>query len=262
MTVGPTLEEIRDRGVEEGQRRLDQSMLELAATGFIAGFTVVFGVVAIGIVDALLRPQFGETAHLVGALVFGTSIVFLVVGRAELFSENFLDPVVAAVSNGDSSSLGPLARLWGVTFLVNLAGSALMVAVLSVVGSLPSGTAPALDATAAEILARQPLTEFAAAVAGGVLVTLLSFLLLAADSVGSRITMAYAVGVFLALGPFDHVVVTLVHLFFGALLGRGMSLGPLLETTAIVTAGNVVGGIGIGVSTHLAQLRGVQESKG
>jgi len=36
---------IFDRAVAEGERRLDQSTLELVSTSFIAGFTVVFGVV-------------------------------------------------------------------------------------------------------------------------------------------------------------------------------------------------------------------------
>lgn len=39
----PSPAEIFDRAAEEGERRLDQSRLELAATSFIAGFTIVFG---------------------------------------------------------------------------------------------------------------------------------------------------------------------------------------------------------------------------
>ena len=262
MGVAPSIEEVRERAVSEGQRRLDQSLLELAATGFIAGFTVVFGVVALGIADALLKPLVGEAAHLGGALAFGVSIVFLVVGRAELFSENFLDPVTTAVSRSDSWLVGPLVRLWGVTLVVNLAGGGLMAAILSVDGVLPPGTPEALTTTATDFVARRPLAEFAASVAGGVLVTLLSFLLLAVDSVGGRMALAYSVGVLLALGPFDHVVVTMLHVAVGVFFGGGFGAPALAETALVVTAGNFVGGLGIGASTHIAQTHGARQSDG
>ena len=52
---------------------------------------------------------------------------------------------------------------------------------------------------------------FVKAIAGGALVTLLSFLLQAVNSVDSRIIAAYMVGFLLTLGPFDHVVVISLH---------------------------------------------------
>jgi hypothetical protein len=54
-----------DAAVEEGHRRPDQSVLELVATSFIAGVTVVFGIVALGIVEAVtvsLAPLGGALA--------------------------------------------------------------------------------------------------------------------------------------------------------------------------------------------------------
>jgi len=82
-TPAPTPSEIYSRAVEEGARRLDQSLLELVSTSFIAGFTVVFGIVALGIVEATVEPEFGAVADIAGALAFGTGVVFLVVGRTE-----------------------------------------------------------------------------------------------------------------------------------------------------------------------------------
>ncbi|PSP29091.1 transport, partial [Halobacteriales archaeon QH_2_65_14] len=97
MADAPTPDEIFERAVEEGKRRLDQSLLELASTSFIAGFTIVLGIVALGIVEAIIEPQFGEVAKIGGALAFGVGLVFLVIGSTELFNENFSDPAAAAV---------------------------------------------------------------------------------------------------------------------------------------------------------------------
>jgi formate/nitrite transporter FocA (FNT family) len=262
VPVAPEPSEIFRCAVEEGERRLDQSLLELVSTSFIAGFTVVFGVAALGIVTALVEPAFGEAATVAGALAFGVGIVFLVVGRAELFNENFFDPTAAAADASGTWLLAPLLRLWVVTLAFNLVGGALMVAVLSVEGALPPGAPEVLQRLAEEILRRGPLAGFAKAVTGGALVALLSFLLAAVNSVGSRITLSYVVGVLLALGPFDHVVVTVLHVLFGALFGVEVGVLAFAETAAVVTAGNLVGGLGLVTFTHVAQAIGARESGG
>jgi len=262
VSVAPDPAEIFDRAVAEGERRLDQSTLELVSTSFIAGFTVVFGVVALGIVEAAVEPQFGAVAGVAGALAFGPGVVFLVVGRAELFNENFFDPVATAVDADDSWLVGSLVRLWVLTFAFNLVGGGLLVAVLSVEGALPAGAPHVLARTAEEIVGRTAAAEFVKAVAGGALVALLSFMLAAADGVGSRIVLAYLVGVLLTLGPFDHVVVTILHVLFGALLGGEVGVGALAATTAVVTAGNLVGGLGLVTLSHVAQVKGAHESDG
>jgi len=107
VSIAPDPDEIFDRAVEEGERRLDQSLLELTATSFIAGFTIVFGIAALGVVDALVEPRFGDVAHIAGALAFGVGVVFLVVGRTELFNENFFDPAAKAIDEDGSWLLGP-----------------------------------------------------------------------------------------------------------------------------------------------------------
>lgn len=262
MTVPPDPSEIFSRAVEEGERRLDQSMLELVATSFIAGFTVVFGIAALGIVHAMFAPEFGAVAPVAAALAFGLGIVFLVGGRAELFTENFFDPVATAIQTSDSWMVRPLLRLWIVTFALNLVGGGLLVAVLSVDGALPPGTSMTLRTVAKEIVHRGAWAGFSKAIAGGALVSLLSFLLSAVNSVRSRITMAYVVGFLLALGPFSHIIVTLLHVFFGVLFGVEFALGTLAVTAAVVTAGNLVGGLGLVTLTHIAQVKGERESDG
>ncbi|WP_137283866.1 formate/nitrite transporter family protein [Halorussus salinisoli] len=260
MSVAPDPSEIFDRAVEEGERRLDQSMLELVSTSFIAGFTIVFGIVALGIAEAVVRPRYGEVAKIAGSLAFGVGVVFLVVGRAELFNENFFDPTAKAVDADDSWMVGSLARLWVVTFALNLVGGGLFVAVLTVEGALPAGTPEVLSHTAEEIVHRRAAPEFVKGIVGGALVALLSFLLAAVNSVGSRITLSYVVGVLLTLGPFDHVIVTILHVLFGVLFEANIGLGALAETTAVVTAGNLVGGLGLVTLTHVAQAKGARES--
>lgn len=97
---------------------------------------------------------------------------------------------------------------------------------------------------------------------GGALVSLLSFLLQGVNSVGSRMVLAYVVGVLLTLGPFDHVIVTVLHLVFGLLFGASIGPGTLAQTAVVATAGNLVGGLGLVTLTHVAQAKGASESDG
>ncbi|WP_129116217.1 formate/nitrite transporter family protein [Halegenticoccus tardaugens] len=259
-TPAPRPGEIFNRAVEEGKRRLDQSLLELISTSFIAGFTIVFGIVALGIVEAIVQPHFGEIAKITGALAFGVGLVFLVVGRTELFNENFFDPVAAAADRSGSWMLSSLFRLWVITLVFNLLGGGLFALIFSVRGALPPGTGEALTAFAEETAHQGASAWFASAIAGGVLVSLLSFLLVAVNSVRTRATLAYVVGFLLALGPFNHVVVTALHVFFGILFGANISFGTLAVMIAVVTIGNFVGGLGLVTLTHITQAMGARES--
>lgn len=257
MAVAPTPDEIYVRAKEEGHRRLSMPSLMQASTGFIAGVTIVFGIVALGMVTELVRPEFGEgLAALAGALAFGIGLVFLVVGRSELFTENFFDPVAAAAAADDKrSSLVALGRLWGIVFVLNLVGGAVMAAVFAVPGALPDGAHEALARVAEEIAGKSLFATFVRGVAAGTLLTLLSYLLHAVDSVGSRMVLAYLVGFFLALGPFDHVIVSALHLLLGMWVGAAIGYDDVLVNIALATPGNLAGGLLLMTLTHLVQAK-------
>jgi formate/nitrite transporter FocA (FNT family) len=256
MAAAPTPDEIYYRSKEEGRRRLAMSPLEQGSTAFIAGVTIVFGIVSLGVVQELVSPQFGEDfAVVAGALGFGIGLVFLVVGRSELFTENLFDPVAAAAGSWSSRALAALARLWVVVLIFNLVGGAVMVAIFCVPGALPSGADEQLAAIAEQIAGKSALATFVRALAAGTLLTLLSYLLNAVNSVGSRMAVAYMIGFFLALGPFDHVVVSALHLLFGVWVGGEVGYGDIASNIAIATPGNLAGGLLLITLTHAVQVK-------
>jgi formate-nitrite transporter family protein len=256
VAVAPTPAEIYRRAQEEGERRLSATPLELAATGFVAGFTIVFGIAAMGIVHALVLPRGGEElADLAAALGFGIGFVFLVVGRSELFSENFFDPVAAAIDHPGRGVWWRLGRLWIVVLALNLVGGALLTLILTLEGALPEGAPESLSTFAEEIVARDALASLARALAAGALLTLMSYLLQAVDGAGARIAIAYLVGFFLAVGPFDHVVVTALHLVFGLRHDADLGAATLSAAVGLAALGNLVGGLVFVTLTHLAQAK-------
>ncbi|SCG60283.1 formate/nitrite transporter family protein [Micromonospora halophytica] len=257
MAGEPRPEDVYDRARGEGERRLSMTALEQASTGFIAGVTIVFGIVALGVTRELVAPDYASgIGQLIGALAFGIGLVFVVVGRTELFTENFFDPVAAAVARRRASAVGQLARLWLLVLLLNFAGGAVMAAVFVVRGTLPAGAHETLALVAEEIAAKEGLATFTRGIAAGTLLTLLSYLLHAVGSAGSRIALAYVVGFFLALGPFDHVVVSGLHLLFGIWLDAHVSYADLGLNVLLAGAGNLVGGLLLMTLTHAVQARG------
>lgn len=262
MSVALSPEEIYERSKEEGRRRLFMPEAEQLATGFIAGVTIIFGIVALGVTTALIEPELGPgLAKVAGALAFGIGVVFLIVGRSELFTENFFDPVVAAIDIGHRSAWIRLVRLWVGVLVLNLIGGAVLLGVLTVPGALPEESNRALVRVAEETAAKEWTATLARAVLAGALITLLSYMLKAATSVSGRILVAYMVGFFLAVGPFDHVVVSALHLLFGVWESDAVGYGDLASNIGLSTAGNLVGGIVLITLTHAAQVRGHDGSR-
>lgn len=259
MSIAPSPTEIYERSEQEGRRRLSMSGLEQTTTAFMAGITIVFGIAALGVVDSLVAPQFGsEFARLLGALGFAIGVVFLIVGRTELFTENFFGPVAAAIAHSGRRRWGLLLRLWVVTLVFNFIGGAVLVAVVAVDGALPAGAHEALDSIAEDIAAKTWSATLARAVLAGALLTLLSYMLSAVNTVTSRIMLAFAVGFFLALGPFDHVVVSGLHLLLGLWLEANVGYRDVFVNFGLATAGNVLGGLFLMTFTHTAQVRGAR----
>jgi formate/nitrite transporter FocA (FNT family) len=54
--------------------------------------------------------------------------------------------------------------------------------------------------------------------------------------------VAFLAGFFLAIGRFDHVVVSVLHLLAGVWLSNLVGYGDLLVNLGLSTAGNLVGG--------------------
>jgi formate-nitrite transporter family protein len=256
VTTSPTPEDIYARRQEEGRRRLSAPLPAQASAAFTAGFVVSFGIVASAAAAALVSARFGtEAGELVGALAFGVGLLLLVVARAELlFTENLLDPVIA-LRRPILTDVGRLLRLWAVALVVNAVGGALLLLVLTASDVIPQDAQHELARVAEEIAARDTTATFLNGIAGGALVTLLSWLVGGADTVGGRALMAWLVGVLLIVMTLGHAVVTLLQLFAGMETGANLTWGDVAGVAAVTTAGNLVGGFGFVTTTQVARVK-------
>jgi formate/nitrite transporter FocA (FNT family) len=254
-------EQIYERTREEGRRRLGRPLLQLAATGLVGGFDVAFGVAAYALTAASLAPRAGEdVAHLGGAVAFGAiAFVFVVVGRSELFTENFLVPITGL--SRDRGSWYKLGELWVLTLVMNLAGGSVLAVILTSHGVLRAGAPDELSRLANHVDDYPTLTSFLSAIAAGGLMTLMTwFVEGAADSMGLRVVMAWLVGALIVLGSFNHAIVSTIEFVFAMRYGGPISWSGLFRNLGLSVGGNLVGGLLLVTFVRSAQAFGVSRA--
>jgi formate-nitrite transporter family protein len=196
----PQPEDIYLRTKEEGERRLQRPVLEEMSTALAAGFDIVAGILALALVQSQLEHLMGRhAAHVFGSMAFGTGFVFLVVGRGELFTENFLVPI-AGLDRRDAASWRNLFKLWTISPLFNVLAGLVLALILSVHSVLPFGTGRTLQNLALTIHANGMLALFMSAVFAGALITAMTWFVEGQTSMIVRVVVAWFAGFLLAVG--------------------------------------------------------------
>jgi len=253
-------DQIWEDGLDEGERRLSRSRLALAATGFAGGVDVFFSILLLAVGSAALGEALPEqTAHVLASLTFGIGFAFITIGRAELFTENFLLPVGAVFSG--RAPLKRLLRMWLITMVCNLVGLALFAAIFSQ-GDVLKGSSLEAAGTMADTLGnRENVSAFLSAVAAGTIMTLFTWVAAAAEGAASRIVASLIVGFVLAAPSLNHAIVGFGEMVFGIFAGTADSgWSDLARNYGLAVVGNLVGGVGLVFSTRLAQVRGEPDS--
>ena len=242
------------RSVDEGEHRLGRSWPSLLATGAVGGVDISVGVLAMLLVeDATGSP-------LLAGLAFGIGFIALTMANSELFTENFLVPVVAVAAG----KAGPLAilRLWAGTAFTNLLAGWVMMGL--VVAGVP-------HVRAAAIAVSQHYTDldawhaFTAAILGGAVITLMTWMERGTDSMPAKIVAAVAAAFLLIAGTLNHVIVVSLLIFAGLHAGAPYGYVDWLGVIGWATLGNLVGGLGLVTTLRLVQVgqqRLVEERQG
>ncbi|HEY6425323.1 MAG TPA: formate/nitrite transporter family protein [Pseudonocardiaceae bacterium] len=237
-------EQTFDRLVSEGRQRLGRSWSGLLATGFLGGLDIGMGVLALLLVESVTHSV------LLGGLGLSIGFVALALARSELFTEDFLVPVVAVVAK--TASLLSLGRLWVVTTVTNLAGGWIITAVIMV--GFPALRATAVEAGTFYIELGITWKAFALALVGGMLITLMTHLQHSTESDGVRLVPAIAMGFLLGAGKVNHAIVGSLICFAALQAGAPFGYADWLGLFAFAAFGNMIGGLGLVTLIRLLQV--------
>ncbi len=228
------VEETLLRAVDEGRRRLSRPTLPLLATGALGGVDVGTGVLA------LLIVEHETESVLLAGLAFGIGFIALTLARSELFTEDFLVPVMTVLAR--QGRLRMLLRLWSGTLLANLAGG--WAFTWLVMKGYPQLGDTAIKAGAFYVDLGLGLRAFSLAVIGGAVITLMTWMQHGTESDGLKLVPAVTGAFLLAAGQLNHAIVNSLLMFSALHTGRA-PFGYLqwLETAGLAAAGNLVGGL-------------------
>lgn len=239
--------------IEEGNERLERTRADLIVTSTIAGAEILFGAITASTVTGALLPIFGggetgrSAASVVGSLAFPIGFVFVLLGRSELFTENFLIPLTAVLrGNQKPAAMRRLGRLWGFSLVFNLLGALIGAFLLTRSGVLPEASLEEVRHLG-EFKVNQTFMEgFFSAIQAGALMTLLTWLLLSVHELGAKIMVIFAVGFVIELHHFNHVIVSAGQVFMAILAGENIGFLDWLSSNFLpAVLGNILGGVGL-----------------
>lgn len=247
--------EIGERGAGVGAEQLDRSSLDMLVTGIIGGIEVSFGGLAgatvIGATLDISPSVHLYTALSIAALVFPIGFAFVILGRSELFTENFLIPVVAVVQR--RGSVQRLVLLWGLSWAGNMIGCVVLAALINTPHALGIPVISGYAHYADYKLSVPPLGTFVSAILAGAIMTVLTWLLLSVRSTLGKLVVIWAAGYTLFATNVSHIVVGAALIFAG--VGHtAHAWSEVPPWVGIVTAGNIVGGLGFVTLFRLVQV--------
>ncbi len=232
--------------IDEGRVRLGRSWPSLLSTGFIGGFDVGVGVLALLVVEEATGSK------MLGSLAFTLGFLALNLARSELFTENFLVPVATVVSR--DASLRSLARLWFGTLFMNLIAGWLVAALIA--AALPS-LHPVMEETAAGYLENGlGMETFLLAIMAGGAITLMTWMERnAAGEVGALFAVL-GIAFLLAAVPLNHIIVASIDLFGALHVGADFGYMEWARFAGFAVLGNTVGGLGLVTILRFVQVGG------
>lgn len=236
MAASKTAGEILESVVEDGQKELERASAGLAFSGFAAGLNISIGAVALSVVAAMT----GE-AGLLAMAVYPIGFLIVVLGRAQLFTENTVTPVVVVLSR--RNRLPSMLRLWGVVLLFNLLGTLVFALAVYYGRVLSPDALRVLSEEVATKVEYSFTTTMVKGVFGGWLVALIAWMIAASRDTISQVFFIYLLAFMIPAGGLTHCVAGSTEYLLGLFNGVatwGQYLGGFLLPT---TVGNIFGGV-------------------
>src|SRR4051794_16247687 len=191
-------EQILEEVIENGRDELSRSTLGLLFSGFGGGISM--GLTGLAVALALSYFGKGPVQEFVSFFFYPIGFIVVIIGRAQLFTENTLFPVVLVLD--ERKHVLNTLRLWVAVFAANVAGAVFFGWLVMKTGALSPNFADALAGLGMEAANGHFTLIFAKGIIGGWLVALLAWVgrgrpLAVWENAGTRV-----VYFFLGAGPF------------------------------------------------------------
>jgi formate-nitrite transporter family protein len=233
-----TAAEIFQAAIENARDELRRSNQKLAFSGVAGGLTM--GLTALSVASIRAMAASGTNQTIAPYLIYPIGFIAVIIGRAQLFTENTLYPVVLVLD--ERRHVGRTLRLWGVVFVSNLFGAFLFALLAVKSPALGPGMVSQLEQLGQEAAFGTGAHFFWSGVIGGWLIALVAWTVTASHWTIGQLAIIYLLTFVVGIGHFAHCVAGSAEIL-AAVVGGSVPPADYFRWLGPVAGGNVCGGV-------------------
>ena len=250
----PTADEIYEQVSRNARHELGRAALGLAVSGLAGGMTMGLTALSTSIVIAILGPS--PAARFIADLLYPIGFIAVILGRAQLFTENTLYPV--ALMLAERRHGWRTLRLWAIVFPSNVAGAFLFAMLAVKTGALRPEFVTAMTHLGVEAAGVATAHVFWSGVIGGWIIALVAWLVSGSHSITGSVMLIGLLTFVVGLGGFAHCIATSGEIL-AAILDHQLAASRYFAWLAPATLGNICGGVLLVTLLEYGQVKGGEE---
>jgi len=245
-----TADEILQGTLDNARSELKRSIARLGFSGIAGGITMGLTALGVSAMQAFLGQ--GGWRDLVSYLAYPLGFIAVIIGRAQLFTENTLYPVVLVLD--ERRHLARMLRLWGTVFAANVAGASVFAALVAQSSALHPDTLSAMVTMGVNAASGNAMHFFWSGVIGGWIIALVAWTVTASHWTIGQLTVIYLLTFLVGAGRFAHCIAGSCEILTAVMHGT-LSVHAYFHWLFPATAGNICGGTIIVSLLNYGQVR-------
>ncbi len=237
-----TAPEIFDAAKKIAREELNRSPRTLAFSGLAGGLAM--GLTGLGVASIRAILGSGAWEELVSFLIYPIGFIAVIIGRAQLFTENTLYPVVLVLDEPRKLRVNLIStlRLWGVVFTANVCGAYLFALLAIRSAALAPDINSELLKLGVNAVNYSAAHIFWSGVIGGWLIALVAWMVTASQWTIGQVIMIWLLAFVVGIGKFAHCIATSGEIL-SAVVGGSLGAGTYFHWLLFATLGNIAGGV-------------------
>ncbi len=236
----PTAIQIYAQVAKNARQELRRPARSLAISGLAGGITMGLT----GLATAIARAELGTGGfgHFVSTLLYPIGFIAVILGRAQLFTENTLYPVALVLS--ERRHYWATLRLWTIVLVFNCLGTLAFAALAVRTDALQPRYVDSLATIGVEIASHSLSGIFWSAIIGGWIIALVAWLVSASHSISGSMLLIWLLAFVVGLGHFAHCIASSGEVL-SAVLHHQLPAMSYFRWLWPAVLGNIVGGVGL-----------------
>ena len=247
----PTAQEIYVQVANNGRHELERSARALALSGLAGGMMMGLTPLSMSIIHAQLGD--GKVASLIAYLLYPVGFIAVIIGRAQLFTENTLFPVALVLA--ERRHVAKTLRLWAIVLASNLVGAFCFALLAVKTEALKPEYVAAMSKIGVEAVGVTASHAFWSAVIGGWMIALVAWLVSGSHSVTGAVMLIWLLAFVVGIGHFAHSIATSGEIL-ASVLCHQVSAGAYFEWLLPAVLGNICGGVLLVTLLEYGQVKG------